>query len=473
MTIHNHKNQAAVNAIPDLSGGSTGQVLAKSSGGGLEFITVSSGGGGDAVKKTITQSTHGFSAGNVLYFAGSAYALAKADDPVTTEVAGIIESVTDTDNFVLTNSGYVAITGMTWTAGTVYRLSEVTAGALTDTEAPAGAVFKPLLTALSATTGWFNQTLGLIMSSSVELRNPEAIFDAFSAGTIEMLDLITETTATNTATALTENHINGAKTSSLHKGYYHGGVSGTTGGTGLTNKIDALRFADYARQNIGVAIGTSQGRQAGIWNATYGFTVGGSDGSFNPGNRDIERITFSTEAATHYSQTLIAGYARHASPAMNAVNFDRGYVGGTVGLTNTVYYVTYSTVAHAVSGASVSEALWLPGGMTDGAKGYLGGGFTGTSSTHRNRIDELNYTTVALSTLSAVLSQARGWIAGAAGFGKGYWCKGWTGELGAPVAGKRCESFDFTAQTITNLGDTLFSEALVGQNGCWHTHGIF
>ena len=124
--------------------------------------TASSGG----VDQTITQAAHGFSVGQVLKYTGTAYALAKADSSSDAEVVGIVASVTSSSVFVLCPVGYVTgLSGLT--GGTVYFLSDSTAGALTAT-APttAGHVSKPLFIADSTSSGWFFNYRGEVLAGA-------------------------------------------------------------------------------------------------------------------------------------------------------------------------------------------------------------------------------------------------------------------------------------------------------------------
>jgi len=143
-------------------GGSTGQVLAKNTGTDYDTVwsTPSAGGGGTF---TITQTSHGFSVGNIIYYTGSTYAKATADTQAHAEVLGIVDSVTDANNFVLRTIG--RITGLSGlTAGTAYFLSPSTAGALTATEpSSTGQISKPLLIADSTTSGWFFNWRGQVI----------------------------------------------------------------------------------------------------------------------------------------------------------------------------------------------------------------------------------------------------------------------------------------------------------------------
>lgn len=111
----------------------------------------------------IAQTSHGFSVGNVLYLVGTVYTLAMADDVVSGEAIGIVSSVTDANNFVLTTSGLVTgLSGLT--AGETYFLSPTVAGALTNTRpSSSGQVVKPLLVADSTTSGYFINFLGQLI----------------------------------------------------------------------------------------------------------------------------------------------------------------------------------------------------------------------------------------------------------------------------------------------------------------------
>jgi hypothetical protein len=122
--------------------------------------------GGTETKRTVTQAGHGFAAGDVVYISGEdTYALADASAASTAEVVGIVESVPDTDTFVLLTSGYIStLSGLT--AGTVYFLS-TTAGEYTATEpSTVGEVSKPLFVAVSATEAYFVNMRGSVVGTA-------------------------------------------------------------------------------------------------------------------------------------------------------------------------------------------------------------------------------------------------------------------------------------------------------------------
>src|SRR3954470_20795762 len=142
-------------AFQNVSGvGTSGQILTSNGASALpSWKSISSD-----LSLTINQSSHGLSAGNVIKCTGSnTFATAKADSAADAEVIGIVSSVIDSNNFIFQYAG--VISGLTVTAGTVYFLDPSTAGAITATApSTSGQVVKPLLIAMTSTTGlWMNQ----------------------------------------------------------------------------------------------------------------------------------------------------------------------------------------------------------------------------------------------------------------------------------------------------------------------------
>lgn len=124
------------------------------------------GGGGGGTIDTITQASHGFVVGDVLYLNGSTYAKAKSDAANTAEVVGVVSSVLSSSQFQLTLSGEVSgLTGLV--AGEVYFLSAATAGALTTTEPTVvGQVSLPVGVASSTTSLYVAPKRGSVVGSS-------------------------------------------------------------------------------------------------------------------------------------------------------------------------------------------------------------------------------------------------------------------------------------------------------------------
>lgn len=108
----------------------------------------------------ITQTAHGLAVGDVVRFNGTDYVKAKADTEENAEVVGIVSAAPSANSFVLTTHGKVTgLSGLT--AGTVYFLSQSTAGLLTSTEpTTSGYISKPVLIAYSTTAGYFYNMRG-------------------------------------------------------------------------------------------------------------------------------------------------------------------------------------------------------------------------------------------------------------------------------------------------------------------------
>lgn len=165
-----------------------------------------SGGSGSASANTlnIAQTSHGFSVGNVLKRTSGSYALAQADSSADAEVAGIVSVVIDSNNFTLLTDGY--ITGLSGlTDATVYFLSDSSAGALSATEpTTTGHVSKPLLIADSATSGWFFNFRGdVLTSSAVSFTKGTATVD-FGTGATDALVAVTQSGSWTVAQAWIE-----------------------------------------------------------------------------------------------------------------------------------------------------------------------------------------------------------------------------------------------------------------------------
>lgn len=149
---------AALSAYVDTGGGGTGN--------------------GTSLNDIISQPNHGFSIGNILGYNGDVWFLAQANTDATSEVYGIVSSVTDQNTFTLTTSGYVA--GLTGLApGGTYFLSESIPGGMTLTEpAIPGQISKPIFLAMSQTSGLFVEMRGELVSSGGGGGNGTALLDS-------------------------------------------------------------------------------------------------------------------------------------------------------------------------------------------------------------------------------------------------------------------------------------------------------
>jgi hypothetical protein len=118
-----------------------------------------------AVIKSINQTAHGFTVQQLIYLNGSVYTLVLANSVITAEAIGIVTSVIDANNFIITTSGYCnGFSGLT--AGTVMWASDVTPGLLTATMPTAiGSIEKPVFVADSTTSGYFINYRGNVITT--------------------------------------------------------------------------------------------------------------------------------------------------------------------------------------------------------------------------------------------------------------------------------------------------------------------
>jgi hypothetical protein len=122
--------------------------------------------GGGGTTDRVTQASHGFVVGDVLYLSGATYTKAIATSAAAAEVVGVVSRVIDASTFELTLSG--EITGLTGlTAGEVYFLSASTAGLLTlDEPTVVGQVSVPVGVASSTTSLYVAPKRGSVVGSS-------------------------------------------------------------------------------------------------------------------------------------------------------------------------------------------------------------------------------------------------------------------------------------------------------------------
>ena len=126
---------------------------------------------GKSIRNTIDQTSHGFSAGEVIRWdiPNQGFTAAKATSPSEAEVSGVIESITDDNTFVVVYQGEIVLTdfvtiGTGLTADEVYFLSNTEAGYLSTTPPTSGGhVIKPILTRRGAIEGSSEQK-GLVMN---------------------------------------------------------------------------------------------------------------------------------------------------------------------------------------------------------------------------------------------------------------------------------------------------------------------
>jgi hypothetical protein len=122
-------------------------------------------GGGTTVDR-VTQASHSFTVGQVLYLNGSTYTLAIATSAAASEVIGMVSRVIDANTFEMTTHGEVfGLTGLT--TGEAYFLSSSSAGAITVTEPTTlGEISMPVGVASSTTTFYVSPKRGIVVGGT-------------------------------------------------------------------------------------------------------------------------------------------------------------------------------------------------------------------------------------------------------------------------------------------------------------------
>ncbi len=111
--------------------------------------------------RTVAQTAHNLVVGDVVRHNGTIFVKAQANTAAGAEVVGVVDSVADADNFHLALPGDLITTLSGLTPGDVYFLSHTTAGLLVATDSPDGTVSKPVLLAISATSGVMMNSRGV------------------------------------------------------------------------------------------------------------------------------------------------------------------------------------------------------------------------------------------------------------------------------------------------------------------------
>jgi len=133
---------------------------------------------GDAIKKTYTQTAHGILAGRAIYYNGTSWKMAQADSVATADALGITDSV-GVDTFSVVMQGYISnVSGVSWTAGSVYYISATSSGTLTTTEPTTyGYVSKPMLFALGTSSGIVVNMRGVVVTQT-------GVYDGVPVGSV-------------------------------------------------------------------------------------------------------------------------------------------------------------------------------------------------------------------------------------------------------------------------------------------------
>ena len=159
---------------------------------GAQGVTGASGlighSGSTTTKLAVFKVSHGFAVGDLIRHNGTAFVKAQADSLVNAEVIGIVSTVSDANNFILTTNGLVSgMSGLT--AGALHYLSPTTAGAFTTTEPTGtGEVSKPVLLAFNTTNAVFYNMRSSIKTAAADVVFDDTTMDLGTANVQEAID---------------------------------------------------------------------------------------------------------------------------------------------------------------------------------------------------------------------------------------------------------------------------------------------
>jgi hypothetical protein len=113
-----------------------------------------------SIRKTIIQSAHGFQKGDYIGWGNDEYSKAIADNSYDGEFIGFVSDVINSNEFELTQAGYMS--GFTnLETNNTYYLSDQTSGLIvTGKTEVVGHIIKPTMVAISATEGWVLPYIG-------------------------------------------------------------------------------------------------------------------------------------------------------------------------------------------------------------------------------------------------------------------------------------------------------------------------
>ena len=157
---------------------------------------------GKSNSDTINQPGHGFSAGNAIMYSGigtgvsAGWMKARADTAYNAEVLGIVQSVTDANNFVVVYEGHITnLSGIN--AGGVYFLDDVIPGNLVSSPPTTiGHIVKPLIVGISGIGIVAGQEAivingpGIVIGSGIQIVNGTANFIAMNNGLSQLVNSV-------------------------------------------------------------------------------------------------------------------------------------------------------------------------------------------------------------------------------------------------------------------------------------------
>ena len=222
---------------------------------------------GERIEKDITQSSHGFSVGDVVGYSGGTYVKAIATLNFDGEVFGLVSKSGSTDQFTVVFTGYVTgLTSVGLLANTTYFLSDSVAGELsTNIPSISGSTIKPILTTTTVDEALVFQYLSVAVSTGITGTNilgginiggGEEVFGGIISGTTMSFRTLIGTGGTTVQTIGNAIYISGGTS----------GSGSTSPGGGNTN----IQFNDN-----------------GVFSGVTGFTFSATTNSITLGTRCI------------------------------------------------------------------------------------------------------------------------------------------------------------------------------------------
>lgn len=312
---------------------------------------VPSSGAVTAITNTIAQTAHGFSVGNVLRPATSTtYTLAKNDTLADSQVAGIVTTVIDANDFIITTFGFMnTLSGLT--ANTLYYLDN--AGGFTISP-PSTGVIKYLFVGVNNTSAYFEPNLmpgpglwtGGQNAAGLNLNNLSKITNASS---VTVLDVTNKTLNTSNTAVSVNIGLRALEDTSSNKAI--------TWGSGQYNLND------------------SGGAVSRDWDARQDFNAGGGividySSTVNPS----AALSFNSFDGTFSNNIIVNGGQTPGGDGSVSVGFD--IIGGEAGLDDTFGSDTIASIqgtvylygAYNTGGMKIdrsSKKVFFPSGIYD------------------------------------------------------------------------------------------------------------
>lgn len=328
----------------------------------------SSIGGGGTVDR-ITQASHGFAIGDVLYLSGSTYTKAIATAANTAEVVGMVSRIVDSNTFEMTISGEVTgLSGLT--AGEAYFLSPTTAGAMTVTEPTTiGQISLPLGVASSTTSFYVTLKRGNVIGGTnartqiTLLNNTTANVQdvsAYDAGELTGWVSITNTTAANSLRFYVAAPF--AKNGAASNWNISPAYMGDTPPSGFSLSITSAGIIQYTMPNVSgfSAANINYALNAPAVGATFPLSVSGS--SVIGGTPTVDTIN-------EYTSTNGVQIKGRTSGTAIGTDYIGYFVETSVGATS----ATTSNVAFSVGSVSIPAGRWKVEGYGFFTKGTITG----------------------------------------------------------------------------------------------------